>query len=106
MPEDIEACVRALKGKKGIDNPYSLCYWMKGQGKELPSHKMPMDDTVALKYQAEMLNEERGEDRKVEKLSEQSAEVQGSAHTTQTAASAPIRITWQASIVKVEEKKE
>jgi hypothetical protein len=44
MPEDIERCVAAIKGKEGVDNPHALCNWMKAKGKGYFSSHSPDDE--------------------------------------------------------------
>jgi hypothetical protein len=43
MPEDIEACVKALEGKEGVSEPYALCNWMKSEGKGYFAHGEAFD---------------------------------------------------------------
>jgi len=52
MPEDIEACVKALTGKPGIDNPHAMCNWMKQMGRQLPSEAPKSYEVVAEVYVA------------------------------------------------------
>jgi hypothetical protein len=43
MPADIEACVAALSGKEGVDNPHALCNWMRSEKRGFFGSRSPDD---------------------------------------------------------------